>query len=610
MNDAAWIASALLAIVLVGSVRTLLQQRRSDTRTTARILALLVLQLGATALLYFTLLPPPVHIAAERLTILTGHAAATSNAAADASVIALPEAPSRSDARVAPDLATALRQHPGTQALVLQGDGLAARDRDIALPRQVTLQPAAAPRGWVALQPPASTVPGALFTVRARAQGVTGARAELLDPAGIVVDRAAPGRDGSVALDGVARASGRSEFSLRLLDADRHVVDTVPVPLQTDDAPVVRVLVLAGAPTPELKYLRRWATDTGLELHAQASAGAGVILGDAPVALTAARLAATDVLILDERSVAALSPAQRAAVQQALRDGLGVLVRSSGPLTDGTRQTLRSWGLATNGGNQSLPLRLAADPDPALLQARRGPQRAASTPTAAIDEADSTSHNAPLPALEQFNLRALDATPLLHDASGAALGGWRDVGRGRLALLPLTDSYRLVLAGRDDRHAELWSSVVATLARPLTTPASVRLGSATAWAGERIALCALADGTTVRSPQGATVALHIDPATTGDRCAGYWPQQAGWHQVQMGTRTQAFYVFDPARAQAMHRQQTRDATALRLGTDIAASTGAVVPVPGPRWPWLLGFLVVAGLLWWLERWRPRPRGTP
>lgn len=78
----------------------------------------------------------------------------------------------------------------------------------------------------------------------------------------------------------------------------------------------------------------------------------------------------------------------------------------------------------------------------------------------------------------------------------------------------------------------------------------------------------------------------------------------------MGTRTQAFYVFDRARAQAMHRQQTRDATALRLGTDIAASTGAVVPVPGPRWPWLLGFLVVAGLLWWLERRRPRPRGTP
>lgn len=601
MNDAAWIASALLAIVLIGSVRTLLQQRRNRTHGTARVIALLALQVGAAALLYLTLLPPPVHIAAQRLTLLTGHAAGALNAAGDASVIALPEAPSRSGTRAAPDLATALRQHPGTQALVLQGDGLAARDRDVALPRQVTLQPAAAPRGWVALQPPAITVPGAPFTVRARAQGVAGARAELLDPAGVVVDRATPGRDGSVVLDGVARASGRSEFSLRLLDADRHVVDTVPVPLQTDDAPGVRVLVLAGAPSPELKYLRRWATDTGLELHAQASAGAGVVLGDAPVALTAARLAATDVLILDERSVAALGPPQRAAVQQALRDGLGVLVRSSGPLTDGTRQTLRSWGLGISGSNQSLPLRLAADPEPALLQARRGPQRAASAPTAAIDEADSTSHNAPLPALEQFNLRALDATPLLHDANGAALGGWRDVGRGRLALLPLTDSYRLVLAGRDDRHAELWSSVVAALARPLATPASVRLGSATAWAGERIALCALADGTTVRSPQGATVVLHIDPGTAGDRCAGYWPQQAGWYQVQMGARTQAFYVFDPAHAQAMHRQQTRDATALRITAAGGTDAQATRAVPGPRWPWLLAFVLAAGLLWWLER---------
>ena len=38
-------------------------------------------------------------------------------------------------------------------------------------------------------------------------------------------------------------------------------------------------------------------------------------------------------------------------------------------------------------------------------------------------------------------------------------------GRGRIALWTLTDSYRLVLAGRDDLYGELWSDAIATLAR-------------------------------------------------------------------------------------------------------------------------------------------------
>lgn len=606
MNTVAWIAPTLLGIVLIGSVRVLLQQRHGRPRRAAHLAALLVLQLGAAVLLYLTLLPPPVHTPAQQLTVLTAHAETGANADADSSVIALPEARARSGIESAPDLASALRQHPGTQALVLRGDGLAARDRDTVLPAQVTLQPAPAPRGWVALHPPASSVPGALFSVRARAQGVADARAELLDPAGIVVDRAAPDREGNVMLQGVARASGRSEFSLRLLDAGRHVVDTLPVPLQTEDAPTVRVRVVAGAPSPELKYLRRWATDTGLDIQAHASAGAGVTLGDAPVALTAARLAQTDVLILDERSVAALGPAQRTAVHQALRDGLGVLVRSSGPFADTPRQTLRNWGLVVVGSNQSTALRLPADPDAALLQARRGPQRAADAHTAYIDEADSSSHNAALPTLEQFALRTPDASPLLHDAAGAALGGWRDVGRGRLALLPITDSYRLVLAGRDDRHAELWSGVLATLARAQPGAGSLRVASTTPWAGERVALCGLNTGATARGPGGTAVLLQVDPDTGTGRCAGYWPQQPGWHLLQVGAATQAFYVFDPARAQALHRQQVRDATARHLATAGKDRTATTRTMPGPRWPWLLALALVTGLLWWLERRRVLP----
>ncbi|MGA6181316.1 hypothetical protein ACPEH1_09350 [Stenotrophomonas sp. NPDC077421] len=605
MSDARWIAVALAVIVLLGSARLLWHQRQGPRRSAGRLLCLLVLQAASGVLLFRCLVPPQTSAPAGQLTVLTAAADTVrwTRSPGD-TVIALPEAPAHADSRPAPDLATALRQHPGTRSLRVIGDGLSARDRDTPLPAQVSARASPPPVGWVALQPPSAAAPGAVFVLRARAQGVATASAELLDPAGRVVDRARIGDDGRVQLQGVARASGRSEFRLRLLDADQHAVDSIVVPLQTIAEPVPRVVIVAGAPGPELKYLRRWATDTGLAVQTQASAGGGVLLGDGPVALSAARLAATDVLILDERSLAALDGAQRGAVQQALRNGLGVLVRTSGPLPDGARQTLRNWGLAVTGSSQTLPLSLPADPDPALLQARRGPPRPSGQPTVHADEADAASRSAAAPVLEQFTLRTADASALLHDAKGAAIGGWRGIGQGRLALLPVTDTYRLVLAGRDDRHAELWSGMLTTLARALPATATVRPGSATPWAGERLALCNLQGPTQVRAPDGSDTALVIDPSSGTDACAGYWPQQPGWHQLRHGDTTQAVYVFDPAGAQALYRQQLREANAVRVGRADRA-TATTHAVPGPRWPWLLAFVLVSGLLWWLERRRPR-----
>jgi hypothetical protein len=598
MSAALWIAIALAVIVVVASLRRVPGVIRLPVRRRA---ALLVLQALAALLLYFTLIPPERDVDAGQLTVLVRNNTLAGDVPPGTTVIALPEATSGADVPRAPDLATALRQHPGSTLLRLVGDGLAARDRDTALPARTTLQPAPAPTGWIDLHPPAATAPGALFTVTARASGVPAGRAELLDPAGIVVDRAALDAAGAVRLQGSARAVGRSEFTLRLLDAQQHTLDSLPVPLQTVATPAPRLLMLSAAPGPEPKYLRRWATDTGLAVQAQASAGGGVMLGDARVSLTPARLAATDVLMLDERSLVALGAPQRALVQQALRDGLGVVVRNSGPLSDAARQILRGWGLPVSGGTRAAPLVLTADPEAALLQARRGPQRPASERNAYIDEADTASHSAAVPTLERFDVDLPGSDALLRDAKGTAVGGWRGVGGGRIALLPVTDSYRLVLAGRDDRYAELWSAVLTQVARALPGAPAARLQMPTPWSGERVAVCEIAANAKVRDPSGNTVALHIDPASGPRHCAGYWPQQPGWHQLQQGESVQAFYVFDPATAQPLHRQQLRDATIQRLTTSVAAATSAPDKVPGPRWPWLLAFIVVACLLWWLER---------
>lgn len=592
-----WIALALALVVAIASVR----QLRARTAHRGRPWIIVGLQVVAATLLYFCLLPPSHQRPAAGLVVLgAGADNAGALPASDSPLLLLPEAAPVAGGQRVPDLATALRQHPAS-TLTLVGGGLSARDRDAVLPGDVRWQPAPAPRGWIALQPPADVAPGARFEVKAQARGVANAKAELLDPADSVIDRADVTGDGGVRLSGVARAEGRSVFRLRLLDAGGHVVDTVPVPQQTLPAAPLRLLVRASAPGPELKYLRRWAADAGIRVQVQADTGAGLSVGDGAVSLDAASLARADLLLLDERSLAALSSAQLAGVRQALRDGLGVLVRSAGAPSPGARQRLHDLGLPLRGDGSSRAVELAGDGESAMLAARRGPLAAGTLPTRDGEDADRSSHSAPLPALEALALQAPGSNPLLLDRGGNTVGGWRAVGKGRIGLLPVTDSWRWVLAGRDDRHGELWSGVVATLARAQTGGDALWSPQSIAWAGERQALCGVQAPLQVFNPRGDSVPLIVDGATSALRCAGWWPREAGWQRLRYGDSTVWRYVFDPKQAPALHRQAMIDATTQALASHTSADTSVMQPVTGSRWPWWLAFVLCAALLWWRER---------
>ena len=223
--------------------------------------------------------------------------------------------------------------------------------------------------------------------------------------------------------------------------------DTLPLLLRIDAPPQPRVLALAGAPTPELKYLRRWAIDAGIPLHTRIGTGGGLTLGDAPLALDAASLRRFDAVLLDVRSLRALGGSELAALTAAVRDGLGLLLRIDEPLSPADRTRLRSWGYALDAGQSTEPAQLPGD--------------------------------AALPALSRRILRidAADAATLLRDARDRPLASWRTLGRGRVAVLAFDDSFQLALGGYPSRHAGLWSDLVAAVARardaaPLSPPTS------------------------------------------------------------------------------------------------------------------------------------------
>ncbi len=594
--------AALLALAAAVSMLRLLhwQSRRDPSLPPrhGRLAALLLAQPLLAALLYLALFPPAKPTQAGTLTVLTAGAPAQIAHANGDILVALPEAPAHAEAEAVPDLATALRRHPQARRLHVVGAGLEARDREAARGRALVFDAAPPPAGLVDLEWPAQIAAGNDFAVHGRLAGLSGAAVELLDPAGQRLQRAVPGDDGRFALQGAARAAGRATFSLRVVDASGATRETMPLPLRITAPAPPRLLVLAGAPGPELKYLRRWASDAGIALHTRIGTGAGLVLGDAPLRIDADTLRRFDALLLDERSLQSLGDGEMRALSDAVREGLGVLLRMTGPLSPADRARLRGWGFGVDAGAASETTRLREGD--ATLAALRGPG-SADAPLSA-DE--------PVPALPSLTRRALrieaaDAVPLLHDAQERPLAYWRAHGRGRIALVTLTDSFKLVLAGRGERHAGIWSEAIATVARgdgasapPMPWPL---------WEGERATLCDLADDAGIVAPDGARIALHPDPAGGARRCAAFWPAQPGWHLLRQGEAETPFAVLPAQAGAAWQAQRRREATlalAAQAPADVPVQAGP--PRRGPSWPWFLAWLLASASLWAFERRRRTP----
>ena len=549
------IAGLLALAVLIAAIRLILWHRSAPGSRPLRLIALLLLQPLCATLLFLTLYPPPVAGGSASLRIATAGAPRLA-ARQGGGLVALPEAGTVQGAETAPDLATALRRHPGARQVSILGEGLPPRDIDAARGVQVSYDPPAPPTGLVSLTPPPAAAPGEAFTVGGQIAGLPGASIALIDPAGRITDSGVPDRQGRFRLTGTARAAGNSLFTLRIMSG-KHLATQAAVPLTVRDVKPPRLLLLAGAPGPEVKYLRRWATDAGF-----------------------------DAVLLDDRSWAGLG-GQRNALLAAVRDGLGLILRAGGPLDGTTRAQWRGLGFALSGNNVAAPLALPKPAAAAVARTRQG--------IASADVPDDMRLPADfIPDVSRLALSPAgdQAVTLLRDASGTPIAAWRAAGLGRVALFTGLDSYALTLTGHGALYDDWWRALLRAVVRPAPGSASL---PGISWAGERLILCGIGRDAQVERPDGAGAALQQVGA-----CAAFWPATAGWHRLHDKDAVTPFYVQPADALPAMRAARNRDAT-LMLRSTAPRDGGFPLPTPGPAWPFALAWLIASALLWWFER---------
>lgn len=567
MNIALIVAIVIAIAALFGAWRTL---RDAKSHRVLRV----ALQLGAAVLIYLALFPPLAdeRFAAGTLVLLTPGAtpAQIAKPGTGIATVALPDVAAARDIERVPDLGTALRRHPDASRIRIVGGGLPPRDIDAARGLAIDFDAAPLPDGIVELSMPESVRAGSTFEIRGRVQGDAGGRMELRDPAGAIVARADIGEDGAFALEAQAKSAGDFVFGLRVLDAKGATREDVAQAVAVQPGDKLNVLVLAGAPDPELKYLRRWAVDAGIDLTSRIVLSDGVAIEDGVAAVGADALAKADLVMVDERAWKNLDAGTKQALEDATRDGLGLFLRVAGPLPDAVANEWRDLGFRVQSADIPRTVSLeGAAPDPAAVLSRR----------ALLVEGD-------------------DAAPLVRGNDGGAVALWRTLGQGRIAIWWLADTYRLTLAGDASAFGTVWSRALATVARAhgIARPDAPR----DARVDRRSVLCGLAGDASVTQPDGTRVALSVEHVAARD-CAAYWPAAAGWHSLTSGDRRSTFYAAAASATPSLVAARVAETTRALAGRVEAEGPASMRRMPLPRWPLFLAWLAAVATLWWLER---------
>jgi hypothetical protein len=366
-----------------------------------------------------------------------------------------------------------------------------------------------------------------------------------------------------------------------------------------DTAGAPRVLVRAGLPGWESRFLVRALEESGARVDVRFDLGRGMAVGQGGGdAIMPSRLAASDaVLVLDG---APLSAGEAALLASHAARGGGVLLA-------GDRAGAGAFG-TVRGGSTVAPV------------------------DASTIRWSLPAELAPLP-VDRIRITAVPfagtgaATVLAASTPQGGLLALRPLGRGRAASLAITDTWRWRMeGGRIDEHREFWRGIVDWLASAPRDPITIRPAKSVGAPGVRqeVGVFAADDATpptallvTRPGAPAETLRLAADPSRPGVLRAAFVPAAAGVYTLTVpGTSARAAFRADPS-AEA-------DAAWSRLALLAHASGGEVVPraelaravaarISGTdaarlplAWLLLVALVLAAGTEWTIRRLAGRP----
>jgi hypothetical protein len=607
--------SLLLLISLLLTLRGV--TKRLFKRAPKRAFAVVLTNVIAYAAVYLLLLQPRIEYAADQAILLVTEGADLSDDRLNgaATLYVAPDAAGKSpvskslaNANWLLDIEQLKLREPGLNTVEVLGFGLdASQWQHFADDLEIKFEPAAV-SGFAGMRWQRSLSEGETLFVRghySQADNDAIIDIRLLDPASNVVGetRIKNGQDFELATR--VKTRGHLEYTLQAWRSDMLLSGQV-LPLEAGQGDRINIMIQQSAPSFETRALKAYAAAAGHRLRFQSfiSKGKSVrqsanLSDDEDSTFSPAVLAGQDLLIIDGRSLAGLPATHRQWLQDAVGEGLGLLIMADSDLLKNFSQLdsnlLSGFNLAPLTGVELMVV-------PRLL---KGGPRNWQQPVIAAG----------------MELSADDADVLMDDGYGRSLVLKRASGLGHVSISLVGHVHSWLTAGHRADWGDYWSAMIEPLARQ-------RDGSYLLPAPEtglfrvnrRVAVCAFSPGQDLsvtitpenleNQPTRLELELAVDNLNSPRRCAWFWPEASGWHLLELSAGgaenpldRQAIYVFRDDQWTAEQRELRVVATRAKAsGSNAEPSATSVKRTTAPLdvfWPWLI--LVLSATLLWLER---------
>jgi len=384
------------------------------------------------------------------------------------------------------------------------------------------------------------------------------------------------------------KQSGKAIYQL-ISFYGRDTLAKEPVPFTTNEQMPMKVLILASFPDFEYKFLKKWLYDNQHPLAFRSQISKNKYSSDFLNTdklnlnqINGSALKKFDVLIVDEEELAAITPAERSAIDVAVNNGMGLFIRISNPktLTPASGRFGRFESPASKDKQLSLVIK------------------------------DENYRFSKLPLEQTLYLKpSKNDRALVVDAGGKVLVNSTIKGSGKILISSLSATFNWLLAGKTSDYTTYWSEMLSKAAKKKIELQTMKIVPQFPSVNEKARF--IVD----LSTSGKIPNIEIDSIKLAPRQnielpfewdALFWPTTAGWNNISINQSNESFFIYKKEDWQALKNQQTIGSTLNFVNKsktkETKTTTSAIILQKEVSiWWFFTGFLLASAFLWYESR---------
>lgn len=172
-------------------------------------------------------------------------------------------------------------------------------------------------------------------------------------------------------------------------------------------------------------------------------------------------------------------------------------------------------------------------------------------------------------------------------------------GRGKVAVMLVTDTYRMNFRGEEDAYASFWSNHIDKISKNKSSVFRVSFKPRMVWINDPMDIRLITMENDIPNVKIDSTKVNLKQSVIQDEIwsGKYWSERSGWHQISKNDETNDFYVFDTNGWKSLRVTQKIRANRRQFSNQLIDEEQKYSKKQIPLYYPFLLFLIGVGYLW-------------